>query len=235
MNDPATYRVYFGGELFSTKHLLGNAVLADAIRRRSGGKFRPLLPQVLEQRDATAQAIRDQDLRALLGCDLGIFHYDGPELDAGTVVEFMFAKFADIPAVLLRSDFRGGGEAGVSGEPWNLMTSFYPRTVSVVLDAMSMYQRHLTRPTPLFPDVPEPEDGGEDPGLSAARRMIDQTADATVGALERLLAMPPILPAALRPAVYEWLSLLPGFKHGAAEFADELRALCARKGERGLL
>ena len=123
-DEPATYSIYFGGELFSTKHLLGNVALADAIRRRSGGRFQSLLPQVLEQRDTTAQAIRDQDIRALLACDLGIFHYDGPELDAGTVVEFMFAKFADIPSVLLRTDFRGSGEISIRGEPRNHMTSF---------------------------------------------------------------------------------------------------------------
>ena len=31
------YTFYFGGELFSGKHLLGNAVLAEAIFRRSRG------------------------------------------------------------------------------------------------------------------------------------------------------------------------------------------------------
>lgn len=235
VNDPRTYRVYFGGELFSTKHLLGNVVLAEAIRRRSDGRFQPLLPQVLEQRDTTAQAIRDQDIRALLACDLGIFHYDGPELDSGTVVEFMLAKFADIPAVLLRTDFRGSGEISISGEPWNLMTSFYPRTESVVLDAMMMFQRNLERPTPLFPGVAPALDGDEPPGLVAAQKMVERTADAVVGALERLLVMPPVLPAGLREPVYQWLSTMPGFKNAPQEIAAELLALCAQKHERGLL
>ena len=235
VHDQPTYSVYFGGELFSTKHLLGNVALADAIRRRSGGRFQPLLPQVLEQRDTTAQAIRDQDIRALLACDLGIFHYDGPELDAGTVVEFMFAKFADIPSVLLRTDFRGSGEISISGEPWNLMTSFYPRTVSVVLDAMVMFQRHLERPTPLFPGVPPVLDGNEPPGLVAAQRMVDQTADAVVAAMDRLLTMPPVLQPELREPVYEWLASMPGFKNASAEVAAELRDRCAQKQERGLL
>ena len=234
MNDQPTYTVYFGGELFSTKHLLGNAVLAAAIRQRSAGRFQPLLPQALEQRDTTAQAIRDQDIRALLGCDLGIFHYDGPELDAGTVVEFMFAKFADIPAVLLRTDFRGSGEISLSGEPWNLMTSFYPRTVSVVLDAMSIFQRHLVRPSgPLFAGVEQEAD--ESATLAAAQKMIEQTADATVAALNRLLSMSPVLPAALREPVYEWLSMMPGFKNAPVEIASELLARCAQKRGKGLL
>jgi len=42
----------------------------------------------------------------LLNCDLALFNFDGPELDLGTVVEFLFAKFADIPALILRMDFR---------------------------------------------------------------------------------------------------------------------------------
>ena len=234
VNDPRTYTVYFGGELFSTKHLLGNAVLAAAIRQRSGGRFQPLLPQALEQRDTTAQAIRDQDIRALLGCDLGLFHYDGPELDAGTVVEFMFAKFADVPAVLLRTDFRGSGELSLSGEPWNLMTSFYPRTVSVVLDAMSIFHRHLARPSgPLFAGVEPAAD--ESSSLAAAQKMIEQTADAGIAALERVLTMPAVLTASLREPVYEWLAAMPGFKAAPGEIASELSARCAQKQARGLL
>ena len=234
VHDQPTYTVYFGGELFSTKHLLGNAVLAGTIRQRSGGRFQPLLPQTLEQRDTTAHAIRDQDIRALLACDLGIFQYDGPELDSGTVVEFMFAKFADIPAVLLRTDFRGSGELSLSGEPWNLMTSFYPRTVSVVLDAMSIYHRHLDRPPgPLFAGVAP--DAGEHASVAAAQKMIDQTADAVIAALERLLTMPPVLSTALREPVYTWLATMPGFKNAPDEVAPELLARCAQKQTRGLL
>ncbi len=235
VNDSRTYTVYFGGELFSTKHLLGNAVLAEAIRRRSDGRFLPLMPQVLEQRDTTAQAIRDQDIRALLSCDLGLFHYDGPELDAGTVVEFMLAKFADIPAVLLRTDFRGSGEISISGEPWNLMTSFYPRTISVVLDAMVMFQQGLERPTPLFPGAAPALDGEEPLGLVAAHKMVEQTADAVIAALDRLRTIPPVLPENLREPVYQWLSMMPGFKNAPREISAELLALCARKREKGLL
>jgi hypothetical protein len=40
------------------------------------------------------------------------------------VVEFMLAKFADIPSVLLRTDIRAGGD--YRDEPWNLMTSYFP-------------------------------------------------------------------------------------------------------------
>ena len=46
-----------------------------------------------------------------VGCDLCILNYDGPELDSGTVVEFMVSKFADIPSVIVRTDFRNAGDS----------------------------------------------------------------------------------------------------------------------------
>ena len=74
-------------------------------------------------------------------CDLALFNFDGTDLDAGTVVEFMFAKFLDIPAVLLRTDFRAAGDQPGAGDAWNLMCSFYPRTKVVQLNAMAWYQQ----------------------------------------------------------------------------------------------
>ena len=87
----------------------------------------------------TAQDIRDIDIVTLIGCDLALFNFDGPELDSGTVTEFMFAKFADIPSLLLRTDFRRGGDQGE--DPWNLMMSFYPRTRTLCLNSMEIYKK----------------------------------------------------------------------------------------------
>src|SRR6516165_12079665 len=135
--------VYFAGELFSVKHLLGNAALAEAIARLSCGRFVCVLPQNLEDRAMSAHEIRDQDIVALLNCDLAIFNFDGPELDSGTVAEFMLAKFADIPSLLLRTDFRRGGDQG--HDPWNLMISFYPRTKTLCVDSMALYKTGLSQ------------------------------------------------------------------------------------------
>lgn len=220
MNEKYTF--YFAGELFSSKHLLGNAVLAEAIGRRSGGRYEAVLPQDLEQRGATPHAIRDQDIRGLLHCDLGLFNYDGPELDSGTVVEFLFAKFADIPAVLLRTDFRRGGDQDGPGEqPWNLMTSFYPRTRTVVLNAMSLYQAGLQ------PGRPSSEAG------AAA---LDIAADAVIAAFDALLVESPVLPAEMRETVYGWLGHMPSFAGmSAAEAAAGFQELARQKTGRGLL
>ena len=121
-----TYSVYFAGDLFDHKHLAGNELLAGAIDRVSDGRYACVLPQDLEQSSNRMADIRNQDLRQVMACDLGLFNFDGADLDSGTVVEFMMAKFLDIPSVLLRSDFRASGDQERDGDDWNLMCSFYP-------------------------------------------------------------------------------------------------------------
>jgi hypothetical protein len=136
----ASYTIYFAGDLFDHKDLIGNALLAAAIERHSGGRYACVLPQHLEQATSRAVAIRNQDLRQVITCDMGLFNFDGPDLDSGTVVEFLMAKFLDIPSVILRSDFRSSGDQGKEGDDWNLMCSFYPRTRVVRFNAMAWYQ-----------------------------------------------------------------------------------------------
>lgn len=229
----STYTYYFGGELFSSKHLLGNAVLAESIFQRSQGKYQAVLPQNLEQRDTTPHAIRDADIQALLACDLGLFHYDGPELDSGTVVEFMLAKFADMPAVLARSDFRGGGDQAGAGDPWNLMSSFFPRTASVVVDAMMLYKESLAALLPEAAVVRDTLEGNR--SGRAGQAMIDVTADAVIAAFDEVVAMPSIMASNLQDTVYQWLAQMPGFKEGGDAQIARLKELCAAKKAKGLL
>jgi nucleoside 2-deoxyribosyltransferase len=135
------FAVYFAGALFDHKDLLGNAMLASYIEQGAPGRYVCVLPQNLEQATARAVDIRNKDLWQVMACDLALFNFDGTELDSGTVVEFMFAKFLDIPSVILRSDFRASGDQGTDGDAWNLMCSFYPRTKIVQLNAMAWYQQ----------------------------------------------------------------------------------------------
>ena len=83
--------------------------------------------------------ISNSDLSEIVKSDLILLNFDGAELDSGTVIEFLFAKALDIPAVILRSDFRAAGDQE-RGEPWNLMCSGYPRTRTISLNSMSWYQ-----------------------------------------------------------------------------------------------
>ena len=135
------FSVYVAGALFTHKDLTGNALLASYIAQCSLGRYVCVLPQNLEQSTQRAVDIRNHDLRHLMRCDLALFNFDGAELDSGTVAEFMFAKFLDIPSVILRSDFRAAGDQEQGGNAWNLMCSFYPRTQTVQCHAMHWYHQ----------------------------------------------------------------------------------------------
>ena len=106
------------------------------------------------------------------------------------------------------------------GEPWNLMTSYFPRTETVVLDAMALYKDEFART----------------PGAAAGHGMVTRTADVVIEAFDRVVQLPSALPEPLRETVYQWIALMPGFKVAtAAQMVGELRYLCAEKVEKGLL
>ena len=214
----APYTIYFAGELFSLKHLVGNALLADAISRLSKNTYRCILPQDLEQRETTATAIRNQDLYYCMSCDLGIFHFDGPELDSGTAAEFLYAKMLDIPAVILRSDFRQSGDA--KSVPWNLMLAGYPRTELVLLDSVLLYKQSTAR-----------ELGSSEAALAAT----EELAQLTIAALDAVRAAPPLLQPSQREAVYEWARTFPGSGFDSKVSREELLKVLKAKVEKGLL
>ncbi len=202
--------VYFAGELFNAKHLSGNAGLAAAIQHKSGGRLNCVLPQTLESREEGAHFIRDEDLEHLISADIALFNFDGSEIDSGTVVEFMVAKFADIPALLLRTDFRRGGDQGQ--DPWNLMLSFYPRTETCCLDSMALYKTALAQ--------------GLNP-VGAVDSMLDQIAALVVPKLEALAQTKPILPPDLASPIHDWLVRFPGFR--SPESVTRIRQALTRK------
>jgi nucleoside 2-deoxyribosyltransferase len=210
------FLVYFAGELFSSKHLVGNAALADAIAKVSNLNFTCVLPQTLEDREMSAQDIRDKDIITLIGCDLALFNFDGPELDSGTVTEFLFAKFADIPSLLLRTDFRRAGDQGE--DPWNLMMSFYPRTRTLCLNSMNIYKKALS--TGMSP-------------IQAGQSLIEQIAQAAVKELEMLGQLAPAISHELAEPVFRWLSKMPGFH--SSESGEKVMAALVQRRANGLL
>lgn len=213
------YTIYFAGELFSLKHLLGNAVLAEQIHHESNNRYKCVVPQDLEQRETTPLSIRDQDLLQVVSCDVGLFHFDGPELDSGTVVEFVLSKMLDIPSVIIRSDFRLGGDSRL--DPWNLMCSGYPRTKVLLLDAMASYQQQLRK------EGLSPVEAGH-----AATRAF---AKDVVTALDEARAMKPHLSPHLREQIYEWMRHLPGESFAKTLSKDTLQQILSSKTARGLL
>ena len=130
-------RVYWAGDLFNFKDLLGNRMLSEAFDRCAGGSWEAVLPQDNEANSDRSTGIRDSDLEMLLTCDALVANFDGSDLDSGTVVEFCFSKFLDMPSVLLRTDFRRSGDSSVPGaDPWNLMCSSYPRTETLCIHSL---------------------------------------------------------------------------------------------------
>lgn len=224
-----SYSVYFGGELFSLKHLSGNASLAEAIYEKSHGRFRCVLPQDFAAlRGRSARAIRDFNLRAVAAADLALFNFDGPDLDSGTLIEFMLAKTADIPAVLLRTDLRNAGDH--RAEPWNLMASFFPRTATLVVPSLFAYRGALRRRR-LEPAL---HLAGQH-SSAAAQLVCDHVAARCVRALERIRATPPTLPKHLREEIYQWLPLLCGLRGKQKSLRRDFERLLEQKVERDLL
>ena len=221
------YTIYFAGELFDHKHLLGNALLASHIERLSDGRYRCVLPQDMEQTNTRAVDIRNQDLIGVATCDLALFNFDGSDLDSGTVVEFVYAKLLDIPAVILRTDFRGGGDQDTDGDAWNLMASFYPRTHNVTLNAMAWYQEARRE---------------SDTAVDASARYCDRIARAVIDALDAVRGETPLLAAAPDDIehLYRWALRFPG--DGLAErmagdgsLRDAVHTLVAEKTRKGLM
>lgn len=224
-----SYTVYFGSELFNLKHLIGNAYLAEAIYEKSHGKYLCRLPQDFEPRGKSAQTIRDQAIHALINSDLGLFCYDGTEPDTGTVVEFMLAKFADIPSVVLRSDIRRGGDGP---DPWDLMSSFFPRCVQVAANSLGEYQTIMKRRHRRLDEVIRL--AGQHSSADA-QVMCEQIAAACVRAFDRVLAVEPVMPKHLREEVYHWLAVMPGLRGKEKVMRKEFEAILERKVEKDLL
>jgi len=230
-NKKRYYTVYLGGELFSLKHLIGNAWLAEALYEKSHGKYRCVLPQdFAELRGRSRRGIRDHNLRTLVGCDLALLNFDGSDLDSGTVVEFMFSKFADIPAVLLRTDIRSAGD--LRSEPWNLMAGGFPRTTTVVVPGLFNYRGSLQRRHRPLDDASRL--AGQH-SSATAQLVCEHMAALCVRAFDRLLVSEPVMPKHLREEAYQWLALLPALRGKQKEIRREFERHLEHKVERDLL
>ncbi len=221
--------VFFAGELFDLKHLIGNAYLAEAVYEKSHGRYLCVLPQDFDPRGTTPRTIRDHHFRVLVECDLALFNFDGADLDSGTVAEFMIAKFADIPSVILRSDRRGSGGRAPQ---WNPMANFYPRTAVLALDGLGAYKAILRRRHRKLDEVIRL--AGQHSSADA-QRLCDEVAAAVVRAFDRIRATEPVMPRHLREEVYNWLPMMPGLRGKEKALRREFERYLERKVQRSLL
>ena len=217
---PEQNSVYFAGDLFNHKDLTGNLLLAEAIERESSGRYVCVLPQHLEQSTSRSIDIRNNDLSKIVNADLILVNFDGTELDSGTVIEFLFAKALDVPAVILRSDFRSAGDQE-RGDPWNLMCSGYPRTGKLTLNAMAWYQ----------------EAWGNGGGTTALLgRFYSKLSKAIITEFDNVYNEPSLIDSnQMLPNVYKWGLRFPGNGFSDLFTEQELKSLLEKKQKKALL
>ena len=214
------FSVYMAGDIFDHKHLIGNAVLADYIQRVSQNRYFCILPQNKEQGENRKVEIRNQDLRKIMEADLGLFNFDGADLDSGTVVEFIVAKQLDIPAVLFRSDFRNAGDQNSDGDNWNLMCSNFPRTETLRVNSMGMYKKA--------------ESGDLQQTIDSLYTTLAQK---VIRALDKARKQTPISSTReVMTNVYRWTTqFCGGGMEGLLDDPDWLRNILERKRKKGLI
>lgn len=215
-----SFSVYFAGDLWTHKDLIGNALLADFIRRVSKGRYECVLPQDLEEPVHRTVDIRNVDLKHVMTSDMAIFNFDGANLDSGTVVEFIYAKMLDVPCVLLRTDFRSAGEGNAEQDPWNLMASHWPRSRVLKLHGMAEYQSARKAARTMR--------GGID-------KMYRQMAAQIVESLDAVRAETPLAPADRTASLYDWALRFPGAGYENLFSDGEVQRLLAAKIAKGLL
>ena len=207
-----SYRVYLAGGVFTQHELATNVSLKEAVWRLSNGRFELVLPQSKELRQLDrpdlAAYLRNADLHQLVQADILIARFDGPELDTGTVVEFMVAKMLGKPAVIIRTDSRHLTGDGLD-DPYNLMVKNWPRTIEVYINSLIAYvqmiaeARETLRETASETPVLEAE-------LATIRRGIDAMAVRVIEALNSVVEMESPYPPEFREVVYEAVRFAPG-------------------------
>jgi nucleoside 2-deoxyribosyltransferase len=142
---------YFAGALFSGQELFGNQVLAAEINDVAQGVIQLDLPQDLSaQETGSSSGTRSADYLGMIQRDFVFANMNGPELDSGTVAEYVVASMLGMPRVQFRSDFRNVGD--VRSEfpaplavcktdivPYNLMLG-HDESVLVYAHAMALYK-----------------------------------------------------------------------------------------------
>jgi nucleoside 2-deoxyribosyltransferase len=214
------YTIYLAGDLWTHKDLIGNALLAEYIKSVSHGRYQCVLPQDLEEPVNRSVDIRNVDLKHVMMCDMAIFNFDGSNLDAGTVVEFIYAKMIDIPSVILRTDFRSAGEGNQEQDPWNLMATHWPRTKVVKLHGMVEYQ------------------GAKTPGQlgKTIENLYEKMAAAIIESLDAVRQEKPLVSDPARmAAMYQWAIDCPGAGYDTLFGNGEVDSLLSEKKQKGLL
>lgn len=209
---PDRYLAYLAGGLFTQHDLATNVSMKEAVWRLSSGRFELVLPQSKElrhlDRPDLAAYLRNLDLCELVQADVLIARFDGPEIDTGTVVEFMVAKMLGKASVILRTDSRHLLADGLD-DPYNLMVRSWPRTEVVHIDSVMDYVQMMKEAREKLGDD---QSGTQvlEAEMAIVGRGIDAVAQRLIEALETVIRRESPYPPELQRIVYEVIRYAPG-------------------------
>jgi nucleoside 2-deoxyribosyltransferase len=231
------YTVYSAGGLFTQDELATNILIKEAVGRLSDGKFQLYLPQSMELRELdrpdVEAYIRNIDLSAVVKTDIILARFDGPQLDAGTVVEFAIAKSLGKPSVILRCDFRRLYGTG-RGEPYSLMAKNWPRNVDLHLDSFVIWaslfaeERRALGDGDTFEATMKAE-------MGTVQKSVDEIAKQVVDGFEAVIKMESPIPPEYQEVVYEALRFSPGSGFDEMLTASRLDGIIQRLRTNGTL
>jgi nucleoside 2-deoxyribosyltransferase len=237
MSEIPCYTVYFAGGLFTQHDLTTNVLIKESVWRQSYGKFELILPQSkelgrLDSSDMAAMT-RNSDLFQAFKNDIILARFDGLEIDTGTLVEFMFAKFLGKPAVILRTDSRGFGIENME-EPYNLMVKNWPRTVEIHFDSLINYLDKFSETMKNFNQDSSIESKIKSE-VETAMKGVDEIARQIILGVDKVLQMESPYPESYQELVYQAARYCPGcgFELLISEF--EIKKIIERFREIGTL
>jgi nucleoside 2-deoxyribosyltransferase len=236
-NVAGPYTIYSAGGLFTQDELATNVMIKDAVWRLSNGKFQIFLPQSreiqeLDQPNIEAY-IRNTDLLEVVKSDIILARFDGLELDSGTVVEYMLAKFLGKPTVILRSDFRSVSFLPLV-EPYNLMIKNWPRTVEIHLNSYQIWAELFAKEIQ-SPGVSESFQGLMNAELGTLQKSVDEVSKQVIIALEAVIKLKsPYLPE-FQEIVYQASRFSPGSGFEELLTTSELAEIIRRLRKNGTL
>ena len=236
-NSVGPYTIYSAGGLFTQDELATNILIKEAVWRLSNGKFQLFLPQSRElqelDRPDVEAYLRNVDLLEVVKADIILAHFDGLELDSGTVVEFAIAKSLGKPTVILRCDFRRLSCTGLS-EPYNLMVKNWPRTVDIHLNSFVVWASLFAEECQAFDDN-EPFQTTMKAELGTVQKSVDEIAKQVIAGMEAVLKMESPYPPEYQEVVYKAARFSPGSGFDQLLTASELGEIIQRLRKNGTL
>lgn len=236
-NAAGPYTIYSAGGLFTQDELGTNVMLKEAVWRLSNGKFQIFLPQSREIQELDQPNIeafiRNTDLLEVVKADILLARFDGLELDSGTVMEYMLAKFLGKPTVILRSDFRSVSFLPLV-EPYNLMVKNWPRTVDIHLNSYRIWAELFAEERQGSGDS-EPLQGLMKAELGTLQKSVDEVAKQVITALEAVIKLKSPYPPEYQEVVYQASRFNPGSGFDELLTTSELAEIIQRLRKNGTL